>query len=132
MKGRTVLQAKRFGTHRCNTNTSLSQATQSMVDYEVSSMVVVDNDNYLVGIITRADVLRAYLEHDDWETLTVERYMHREVEVVTPHTPLIEAARMLVDHKARQVVVVEEEENGKQRPVAIISATDLVYHMLKD
>ncbi|MCG8350555.1 MAG: CBS domain-containing protein [Chloroflexales bacterium] len=102
-----------------------------MVEYEVSSMVVVDNDNYLVGIITRADVLRAYLEHDDWETLTVERYMHCEVEIVTPHTPLIEAARMLVDHQARQVVVVEEE-GGKQRPVAIISATDLVYHMLKD
>ncbi len=130
-RGRTVLQAKRYGTHTCTTNMPLRQVAQRMVKEEINTIVVVDADGYLAGIITRLDALRIFLAHDDWADLPVSECMHRDVQVVTPQTLLRDAAQMLLDHQIHQVVVVEYE-GEQQRPVAVLSATDLIYHMVKD
>lgn len=129
-RGRTVLQAKRYGTHRCSHTASLLDIAQQMVEREINTMVVVDDDGYLAGIITRMDLLRAYLDHDDWARLPVNQFMRSDVVVVTPDTLLLDAARLVADHRIHQVIVVEIEHD-RQRPVAVLSATDMIYHMVK-
>lgn len=129
-KGRTVLQAKRFGIHSCTANTSLLAAIRTMVEEEVSSLVVEDDDGGLLGLITRNDVLRIYIDQDNWASRQVKDHMQRTIPVVTPQTLLIDAARMMVDSRARQVVVVLED-GGKRRPVAMLTDADLAYHLVK-
>ena len=129
-KGRTVLQAKRYGIHSCGPTTSLISAIRTMVEDEVSSLVVLSNEGYLMGLVTRADILRAHLDLDDWASRQVQEFMAREVPVVSPTTLLIEAARMMMDQPVRQVVVALDEGEHK-RPVAILTIGDLAYHLVK-
>lgn len=129
-KGRTVLQAKRFGIHSCNLNTSLVVAIRLMVDEEIGSLVVTDDEGYMAGMIMRADILQAHIEMDNWAAQPVKKFMHRDVAVVTPQTLLIDAARLILSHPLGQVVVVLPE-GDKQRPVAMLTDGDLAYHLVK-
>lgn len=129
-KGRTVLQAKRFGIHSCSANTSLLAAIRTMVEEEVSSLVVEDGEGNLLGLITRNDVLRVYMAQDRWAAQLVKDHMQHHIPVVSPQTLLIDAARLMVNQRARQVVVVLEDE-GKRRPVAMLTDADLAYHLVK-
>jgi CBS domain-containing protein len=129
-KGRTVLQAKRYGIHSCGANTSLLSAVRTMVEEEISSLVVEDDEGYLLGLITRVDVLRAHLDQDRWASQLVKDHMQSDIPVVTPQTLLIDAARVVVSTGTRQVVVVLEE-GGKRRPVAMLTDGDLAYHLVK-
>jgi CBS domain-containing protein len=130
-QGRTVLEAKRFGCRTCYPETVLSEVVQQLVEKDISCLVVTDHDGYLAGIITRNDVLRDYLHNDDWQQARVGDYMTQNVITVKPDDSLESVANLLVDHRIHRVVVVREEE-GKQKPVAVVSATDLIYHMLKE
>jgi CBS domain-containing protein len=129
-KGRTVLQAKRFGIHSCTANTSLLAAIRTMVEEEVSSLVVEDNEGSLMGLITRNDVLRVYTAQDKWAAHLVKDHMQTDIAVVAPQTMLIDAALLMINRRARQVVVVLEDD-GKRRPVAMLTDADLAYHLVK-
>jgi CBS domain-containing protein len=45
-----------------NADEPIAQASSLMLQHEVDLLPVVDNDNQLVGILTKGDVLRAYSE----------------------------------------------------------------------
>jgi len=127
----TVLQAKRFGVFHCRQDQSLRAAAQAMVEEDISALVVTDADGYLAGIITRMDLLRALIRLDDWEDKPVGDYMNRNVVTVSPHTHLTQVAELLIEKGIHRVVVAREED-GKKKPVSVVSAADLVYHMVKD
>ena len=130
-QGRTVLEAKRFGCHNCFPDTPLVEAVTQMVDRDISCLVVTEPDGYLAGIITRNDVLRGYLASNEWQHLPVGDYMTRDVITVTAEDLLSTVANLLLDHHIHRVVVVRQE-NGKPKPMAVVSATDLIYHMMKE
>src|SRR3974377_43147 len=127
----TILEAKRFGCYTCYPDTPLVEAVQQMVNEDVSCIVVVNNDGYLAGIITRNDVLRGYVDNVDWQQAPVGKYMTQDVITVRPEDRLSDVANLLLEHHIHRVVVVREE-NGQARPVAVVSATDFVYHMMKE
>ncbi len=129
-QGRTVLEAKRYGVYSCYHNTPLLEASRKMVTEDISSIVVLDDEGYLSGIVTRTDLVRAYLENDEWETKLVSDYMSPEVVTVNPKASLLEVARLLQDKHIHRVVVVRDED-GRKRAVAVVSDSDLVYHMIK-
>jgi len=130
-KQRTVLQAKRYGIHSCAPTTTLLTAARRMVDDEISYLVVVDDAGWLLGVVSRLDILRAHMASDDWSEQPVTRVMRTETSVATPQTLLAEVADRLLSGNTDHVVVVLIE-GGMQRPVAIITATDLVYHLVMD
>ena len=128
---RPVSEAKRFGCYHCNADTPMVDAVRRLVSEDISSLVVTDQDGYLEGVITRADVLRCYLAHDDWQQQPVGAYMSQQVVVVSPDDQLRQVADLLLEKHIHRVVVVREE-NGKQKPVAVVSDSDLVYHLMKE
>jgi CBS domain-containing protein len=130
-EGRTVIEAKRFGCYHCYADTPMVDAVRRLVTEDISCLVVVDHDGYLAGVITRADVLRCYLEHDTWEPQPVGDYMTREVVTISPDEQLRRVADLLQEKHIHRVVVVQDEQ-GKQKPVAVVSDSDLVYHLMKD
>jgi CBS domain-containing protein len=130
-QGRTVLEAKRFGCYTCHADTPLVEAVKKMVAEDVSCIVVIDHDGYLAGIITRNDVVRGYMENDDWQSIPVGTCMTESVITIAPEDLLSDVANLLLEHHIHRVVVVREE-NGKHKPVAVVSGTDLIYHMMKE
>lgn len=127
----TVIEAKRFGVYSITQNKSLREAASRMVEEDISALAVLDEEGYLAGIITRTDLLRAFVNFDAWENQRVEAFMNRDVVTVTPQTTLVHVAELLIEKQIHRVVVARDE-NGKKRPVSVVSAADLVYHMVKD
>jgi CBS domain-containing protein len=130
LTNQTVLEAKRYGIIDCHQAGRLGVAAQRMVTEDVSALVVTDEEGYLAGIISRTDLLRALLAHKDWEEQPVSVYMNSDVVSVKPDTTLEEVARLLTEKHIHRVVVVSEE-GGKKRPISVVSAADVVYHMVK-
>lgn len=127
----TVMQAKRLGVYTCSYNTTLMAAAQRMADEDISALVAVDEDGCLAGIITRTDLIRAYRTLPDWQMHRVEEVMNTDVVTVGPQALLAQVADLLLDKHIHRVVVVRQE-GDKKRPVAVVSSTDLVYHMVKE
>lgn len=127
----TVIQAKRFGVFSCRKDTSLMDAAQRMVEEDISALVVVEADGFLSGIITRIDVLQAFVRFEDWEKQSVEKFMTMDVVTVSPQTQLDHVAELLLEKQIHRVVVVRNEK-GRLRPISVVSAADLLYHMVKD
>lgn len=125
MKSRTVLQAKRLGIVSCSGSDRLEKIAARMADEDISALVVTDARGYLTGIISRSDLLRAYVEALDWRAASVEEFMTRGVVTVSPDTLLSEAATLLLGRHIHRVVVARPEEEGL-RPIAVLSDSDLV------
>ena len=130
-KGRTVLEAKRFGIFSCQVDTPLAEVCRLMVTEGISSLVVVDQDGYLQGLLSTTDLLRANLAYDDWMLRPAGAVMSTDVVCVSPSSLLREVAELLLTNRIHRVVVVQMEE-GKPRPVAVVSSSDLAYHMVKE
>ena len=130
-EGRTVTEAKRFGCYHCHADTPMVDAVRRLVSEDISSLVVTDHDGYLAGVITRIDVLRCYLAHDDGEQQPVGADLSQQVVTVSPDDQLRHVADLLLEKHIHRVVVAREE-NGRQKPVAVVSDSDLVYHLMKE
>ena len=130
-KGKTVQQAKRLGIIGCSQAETLETAANRMVEEDLSSLVIIDGEGFLSGILTRTDLLRAYMELEDWRERPVSDYMITEVVTVSPQDLLSTAADLLLEKGIHRVVVVEADEQARKRPVAVLSAADLVYHMTR-
>lgn len=128
VKDLSVLEAKRFGTYCCHPDDTLGHAAGEMTDRNISALVVQDQDGYLQGIITRTDLVRACYHHDDWQALRVGDHMSASVVTVAPEDPLARVMELLIDRHIHRVVAVRME-HGKPRPIAVLSAADVVYHM---
>jgi CBS domain-containing protein len=131
MKTRTVLEAKRLGIVSCKGSHPLEKIAMRIADDDISALVVTDDQGYLLGIISRSDLLRAYVESNDWRVEPVERFMTRDVIWVTPDALLVDTAQLLLGRHIHRVVVVRQEEGGL-RPIAVVSDSDLVIDMVSD
>ncbi|MEL6408680.1 MAG: CBS domain-containing protein [Chloroflexota bacterium] len=101
-----------------NRNAPISNAHRVMKQNDIRRLPVIENDK-LVGIITIGDVREAspsdattlsiwelnYL----WAQLTVERVMTTDLLTVTPTTPVLDAAELMLEHKVSGLPVVESD-----------------------
>jgi len=125
------MQAKRFGVWTIAPDVNLKHVAREMVEHNISSLVVVDDEGYLEGVITRTDLVRAAHERLDWAKATAGDYMMRNVVTVGLDDRLERVMGLLIENHIHRVVAVENE-HGKLRPVAVLSAADVVYHMVQD
>jgi CBS domain-containing protein len=126
----TVLEAKRYGVFSCSMDTTIGEATSTMVKEDISGLVVVDDQGYLRGIITRTDLLKASISGMNAFAKPIDKYMSSAVITVTPTDSLNTVARLLIEQNIHRVVIVQPEGNN-MRPVGVISDADLIYHISK-
>jgi len=115
-------------------NTPISNAHQVMRENKIRRLPVVDNKK-LVGLVTIGDVREAspsdattlsiwelnYL----WAQLVVEKVMTRNVFTVTPETPILDAAELMLEHKISGLPVVNENKEL----IGVITESD-IFRML--
>ncbi|MBI1892823.1 MAG: CBS domain-containing protein, partial [Candidatus Rokubacteria bacterium] len=116
------------GVITCRPDTPAGEVADTLQAHDISALVVVDEEGYAVGVISRTDLVNAtfvqpYLKH--WRGLAARHLMSSPVVSVRADTSVEDAMRLIHDRKIHRVVVTEPEEN-RERPIGILSVTDLV------
>ncbi len=98
---------------------SAEQARQRMAEMEVGGLVVVDEDNYLLGIVTNRDLLLAS-NHD----MSVRQVMtpRERLVVASQDESVEEARRKLYEHRIEKLPLVDEAGHL----TGLITAQDIV------
>jgi signal-transduction protein with cAMP-binding, CBS, and nucleotidyltransferase domain len=109
-----------------NFSNTAQESAIKMSDRNVSSLVVLDDNGKAIGIITERDLVRRVCTRDvPSNSVNVENVISSPVKNVSPETPVDEVADVMVSNKVRHVVIVDKN----QKPVGIISATDIVAYI---
>ena len=131
MRTLSVMQAKRFGVWTTASTATLLEVAREMVDRNISGLVVVDAEGCLEGLITRTDLVRAAHDRRDWTNPTAAAYNLRNAVTAPLQDTLQHVMDLLIEHHVHRVVAVEPEDD-KLRPIAVLSAADVVYHMAQE
>jgi CBS domain-containing protein len=98
-----------------------------MVDQHVNALVVVEEaSGELEGIVSRTDLARVY--DQDIDALTVESVMRQAVETIIPEIPVSAAILIMLDQGVDRLVI-QHAKPAPQRPVGILSLSDIVRDM---
>ncbi|MBP8293314.1 MAG: 2-oxoacid:acceptor oxidoreductase family protein [Caldilineaceae bacterium] len=125
--GRLVRDVMHSGVVACHIDTPLPKLVRAMADQQISAVVVVDKDGFLEGLVSSTDLVRAEASNHEFTTLPdilPEHIMTRNVITTTPTESLATAVDKLIENRIHRLVVVQPE-NGHNRPVGILSVTDL-------
>jgi len=119
------------GVITCRPDTPVDQVAITMDEKDISALVVVDEADNVIGVISRTDLVNArfiqpYLKH--WRGMSAEHLMSKPVISVSPDTRIKEAVAVLQERRIHRLVVVEQHA-GRVRPIGILSVTDLARHM---
>jgi CBS domain-containing protein len=102
-------------------NNTLREAAKEMMNKGISSLVVVDENGEVVGIITERDVVRAVAEGKGLD-VPVSEVMTPDVLTVTPETSVLKALEMMKMHNVRHLPVATDDEL-----VGMVSLRDLAF-----
>jgi MHS family proline/betaine transporter-like MFS transporter len=117
----TVADAMHPGIMTCEPGASPTEIARMMASRHVHCMVVIPaaGDAVTWGVVSDLDLIRAGLQREE---TTAASIASQAVITVEPSTPLRDAARLMVEHSAQHLLVVEPDS---QRPVGILSTLDL-------
>jgi CBS domain-containing protein len=108
---------------------TLAQAAKLMSAKRVGSAIVLTDD--APGILSERDVLRAVADGADPTVATVGDYMTWNAIVATSAWDTLEAARTMLEHGFRHLVVIDIGADGAStREVGILSIRDLMAGLL--
>ncbi|SDJ35202.1 CBS domain-containing protein [Halovenus aranensis] len=101
---------------------TLYETIAVMLEHSVGSAVVVDE--WMVGVITRSDILRAaYAAGDELDSIPVTRGMSDDVVTTKPETSIRHALELMRAHDIKKLPVVDDLDL-----VGVVTATDIARH----
>lgn len=112
---------------KIETSASVAEAARIMRDHNFGSLLVVDSNGQLAGIVTERDILgKVVATLEDPSETPVSRIMTKKVITVTPDTPIDRVQDLMSSGHVRHVPVLADG-----LPMGMISARDLMEHKLK-
>ncbi|MCX9013377.1 MAG: CBS domain-containing protein [Candidatus Methanoperedens sp.] len=103
-----------------------------LTEQGLSAIVVISPDGEAVGVISDMDILKV-IGKDGWENMAVETIMTTHLETVRPASTLNEAAKIMREKHIHRLLVFSEHGVGaSQRPIGVLSASDIVKEAAKD
>lgn len=106
-------------------DTYVEPAANKLLDNGVGSLIVVDDDGDLEGILTTTDFVGIVAASKPKAETKVERYMSTEVRTASAQDSIAEAAEKMIDHGIHHLPVVDDEEGV----IGIVSTTDLAAYV---
>ena len=106
-------------------DTPLSDVAATLDRFGLGGVPVVDPDGFLVGVISRLDLVRVRASDElwsDWTRLCARHVMSQPTLTVTSDTPVSQAAQLMETHRVHRLVVVATDGES---PVGVLSVTDL-------
>lgn len=105
---------------------SLADVAETLAEFDVSGLPVVDRSGAVIGVISQTDIVRlraGSMPTSGWHGLLVHDLMTHPAITVSASASLQEAARLMTEHRVHRLVVVAEPDGG---PVGVISESDVV------
>ncbi len=106
-------------------DTLVEDAAEAMLDRGIGSVLVVDEDNRLEGILTNTDFVRIVAERKPKDQTAVSAYMTTDVVTAGAQDSVTDAADAMIEHGFHHVPVVDDEEGV----IGIVSTTDLTAYL---
>lgn len=110
-----------------NENVSVYDAIVAMFLEDVGTLFVVDANTYLVGVLSRKDLLRASIGKQELSTLPVNIIMTRmpNITVCEKDDQLIGVAKDLIHKQIDSVPVIKKTEKGDLEVIGRITKTNI-------
>ncbi len=107
---------------------SAHDARQAMDAHNVDAVCVRDDDDHLVGILSKHDVMAHILDHEPHgKTTALREIMSRNPECLHADDDALDAMELMITRKIRYLPVVSPEN----RVIAMVSTRDLLRSALK-
>lgn len=89
----------------------LFDAIESILEYKISGVCVVDDENNLVGVLSEMDCMKAILSamYDEQTNVgKVREFMSTEVFSVSPNADIVHVAKSMLERGHRRCPVVQD------------------------
>ncbi len=111
---------------------TVKQIVNMMSKQGLSAVAVTGPDSEAMGVISDMDIIKV-LGKEKWEDITAESIMTSHMETARPTSTLGDAARMMREKDIHRLLVFSERGVGaSQRPIGILSASDIVREAARD
>jgi CBS domain-containing protein len=128
MKVKDILAAKGSRVVTIGPQTSVIDAMSIFSANKIGSLLVVDQDNGILGIIGAKDVLMAVVNHlDDIKTITVDKIMTSNLIVATEEDHIDYVQAVMTENRVRHIPILA----GKELK-GLVSIGDVVKVQLKE
>ncbi|MGQ3411192.1 CBS domain-containing protein [Natrinema sp. LN54] len=107
--------------HTVTPDTLVEDAAQEMLANEIGSVIVVDDDNRLEGILTTTDFVEIVAEQKPKDQTPVSTYMSADVVTVTAQDSIRDAADTMVERGFHHIPVIDEDEGV----IGMVTTSDL-------
>jgi CBS domain-containing protein len=102
---------------------SIQEAAKKMKEKDVSSLVVVDNQNKPQGMVTERDIVRkAYVNDIRTNAVTLREVMSSPIITIDSNESASKAVDMMLQHNVRHLLVVSKNDS---KPIGIITPLDI-------
>ena len=106
---------------------SIQDTARIMNDKKVSSLVILDENNNPVGLVTERDLVRKVCIND----LPTNRVTNREIMsspliTIDSESSATTATDLMLKNKVRHLLVIDNESKDNNQPIGIITPLDLV------
>lgn len=106
-------------------NQSVIEVVEKLIKHRISGGPVVDDNNFVIGVISEGDCIKQISESRYYnmpmEDTTIEKYMSKEVDTISPEVNLFDAAHRFLVSKRRRFPVVENK-----KIVGVVSQKDIL------
>jgi len=108
-----------------STDTVVEDAAQKLRERDIGSLMIVDEDNQLKGILTATDFVKIVAKSNPKAETPVERYMSEDVITVGPTDTIADSATLMLDNDIQHLPVTDPEEGL----IGMLSSTDLTMYL---
>ena len=106
---------------------SVKQATQEMKNNKIGCLVVLNNDNNLVGIVAERDILyKTVISGKSFEETLVKDVMTKDTITCTMNDPIEKVEKLMAKHNIRHAPVLIDK-----MPIAMVSIRDTIAYRLQ-
>lgn len=101
---------------KINKDEDIKKAAEIMLENDISSLVVVDNYNNVIGLVTKTDLVKTLLN----DKRKIKDFVNKKVITVNPNNSLLHAKELMLKNNIKRLIVVDGE-----RVVGIITEGDV-------
>jgi len=105
--------------------TSVEEAADLLLQENIGSVVVVDENEKLKGVLTSTDFVQIVAEKEPKDNTAVTEYMTEEVVTTNAHEQIQDAADRVITYEIHHLPVVDSEDHV----VGMLSTTDLTAYI---
>ena len=106
-------------------DTLVEDGAQTMLEHGIGSLLVVDEDGRLEGILTNTDFVQIVAERKPKDQTPVSAYMTTDIVTASAQDSVRDVADAIVERGFHHMPVVDEDEGA----IGIITTTDLAAYL---